>query len=69
MKSISKADSNYPTTEARLLSNMVGETVSDRHKISLAEDSSRIYNEEDDCKEAPCAAINVNGSNELNETV
>ena len=45
---------------------MVGETVSDRHKISLAEDSSRIFNEEDDCRDAKCAAKINSSSHEVN---
>jgi hypothetical protein len=49
----------YPTTGARLLNNMVGEAVSDRHKLSLADDTSLIVNDEDNCQEAHCPVNNT----------
>ena len=44
------SDVDYPTTSSRLHNNMVGEAISDRYKLSLAEDSSRICNDEDTCQ-------------------
>ena len=46
--------SDYPSAATRLLINMVGETVSDRHKISLMEDSAKIEHEEDNCLREDC---------------
>ena len=43
------------STRTRILNNMVGETLSDRNKLSLMEDGSpRLVNDEDACSEAQC---------------
>ena len=53
------------SARSRLLNNMVAETVSDRHKISLIEDlSPRIQHDEDNCRDEKCPA---NYSGEVNK--
>ena len=43
------------STRTRILNNMVGETLSDRNKLSLMEDGSpRLVNDEDACPEVAC---------------
>ncbi len=43
------------STRTRLLNNIAGETLSDRHKISLMEETSpRIINDEESCKVKQC---------------
>lgn len=47
-------ESTVLSAGGRLLENMVAETVSDRHKLSLMEETSRIVDESEECKEAVC---------------
>ena len=65
-KASSLFDTGQPNTETRLLNNMVGEAVSDRHKLSLADETSLILHDEDNCHEAHCPVNNI--TQELNLT-
>ena len=48
-------DSALVSARTRLIDNMVAETVSDMHQISLMEDASpRIVHEEDKCQVTDC---------------
>ena len=55
MPARSDLDQTVVSMRTRLLNNMVAETLSDRNKISLAEDQSpRLVNDEDTCKVEQC---------------